>query len=145
MKSCFCGCGRTISRFPLGMRSINRRGALVSERLATTRESAGDHAELSGWYAEGDLILEQLKAAMHGEINPRSLDEKAVREWQRAGREIQGSLDTAYGRLGQALHASGMSPEEAAAQLGRLVKEEGRSPEEAMRELGLAPQPDDPQ
>lgn len=145
MKSCFCGCGRRIPKFPLGMRSINRRGALVSQRLAETHENAGDHPELAGWYTEGEEIVGQIQAAMHGQVDPRSLDERPVREWQRAGREIQASLDTAHGLLGKAVRESGMSPEEAASELGRLVKEEGKSPEEAMRDLGLAPETDDRQ
>lgn len=144
MKSCFCGCGRTISRFPLGRRSINRRGDQVAKLLASMKADAGDDPNLATWYAEGDSIVAELESALHGDLDPRSLDESPVRHWQKTGREIEAQRNEMYGRLGQALNASGMSPEEAASELGRLIHEEGMSPEEATRALGLAPPADRP-
>jgi hypothetical protein len=95
VKECFCGCGRTISRFPLGLRSMNRRGKQVSDRLAFVREHGfpGDTAErvpgLVDWCNDGDAIVAELAAAVHGDIDPAVVAEEPVRHWQAAGRELE--------------------------------------------------------
>jgi hypothetical protein len=95
-KDCFCGCGRTVSRFPLGMRSINTRGRQVVERLVrneTALERAPvpsrDGDDIGMWFAQGDAIVRELAAVTHGEADPRLLDERYVRQWQSQGREIE--------------------------------------------------------
>jgi hypothetical protein len=70
---CFCGCGRSISRFPLGIRAINRRGKLVVERLEWARAHVGEDGEPPGrpeWLASGDEIVVMLRAVVHGEPDP---------------------------------------------------------------------------
>jgi hypothetical protein len=88
-KECFCGCGRHISRFPLGNRSINGRGRYVTERLEWVRAIAPDEPEFPEWCQHGEEIVRKLRAAMHGEIDPRTLDEREVRHWQAYGRNIE--------------------------------------------------------
>lgn len=80
---CFCSCGREIPRFPLGMRSINKRGQLVAERLAwgtAVLDGVG-----TDWLREGEALRATLEATMHGDTDPRSLDESVVRAWQKVG------------------------------------------------------------
>lgn len=95
-KECFCGCGRKVPRFPLGMRSINTRGRQVVERLERNRDvldAAGilgrESDEIAHWFGEGDAIVRSLSAATHGELDPNLLDEPHVRQWQARGREIE--------------------------------------------------------
>lgn len=87
---CFCGCGRKIPKFPLGMRAINQRGQQVAERLAWfTDVTTGHEGAFADWIADGKWIIGDLQSAMHGETDPRSLDESVVRNWQTHGRSIE--------------------------------------------------------
>ncbi len=136
MKDCFCGCGRRVPRFPLGIRSINRRGAQVIARLEEIERRGGrEHEELAGWFAEGEDIATSLAAAVHGELDPRSLDEQAVREWQAEGRSIAPSRAQATAELGRAVRESGLSSDEAATALGRAMREQGMTAQEAIEAL----------
>src|SRR4051794_12758640 len=121
-KECFCGCGRIVPRFPLGMRAINARGRQVAARIETMeglipRATADEGAE--GWYAQGDEIVEALAEAMHGDADPRLLNEGAVREWQAEGRQAERSFNLRVAALGRAVRKSGLSEEEAAQALAR--------------------------
>jgi hypothetical protein len=89
VRHCFCGCGRAVPRFPLGMRSINKRGLMVAERLEWARAIDVPLATKT-WYDQGEAALDELRSAMHGEADPRSLDESAVRHWQREGLIYEG-------------------------------------------------------
>lgn len=116
-KECFCGCGRKISKFPLGMRSINTRGRLVSERLEFVD---GEHPhlkeendEIAAWCRRGYAFREELIAAMHGETDPRSLEERPIRAWQAEGREIERYIKERYAKLGRWMRESGLSQQEA--------------------------------
>jgi len=88
MKECFCGCGREIPRFPLGMRSLNKRGALASERLSWAEAVLGDEPP-DDWVEEGEEILGVLRCAMHGELDPRSVNEEWVSRWQAWGQKME--------------------------------------------------------
>jgi hypothetical protein len=79
------------------MRSINTRGRLVAERLAYGEAMVGEVEEMSDWIEDGYNILAELRAAIHGEIDPRSLEEGRVRHWQKYGR----GFDHAALALGQ--------------------------------------------
>ncbi len=90
MKECFCGCGRTIPRLPLGVRSINKRGMLVSERLAWSIAVLPESGpNLEDWINGGHQIIYGLRQAMHGQSDPRSLDEGYVRGWMKPGQQIE--------------------------------------------------------
>jgi hypothetical protein len=67
MTECFCGCGRSIGRFPIGNRSINKRGVLVAERLAYTYSTVADPSGdvLGPWVAEGKAVLSEIEFAQH--------------------------------------------------------------------------------
>jgi hypothetical protein len=87
---CFCGCGTPVPRFPLGIRSINTRGTQVSDRLAWAMDVVGSNEpELQEWFDHGTELLAALVNVMHGVRDPRSLDERVVREWQSYGRKIE--------------------------------------------------------
>ena len=98
-KECFCGCGRRVPRFPLGIRSINTRGRQVVNRLDHNHAvlSAAGIIDLEGetgpavtdWFDEGQRIAEDLSLATHGELDPNLLDERSVRDWQARGRELE--------------------------------------------------------
>lgn len=97
--TCFCGCGRPIPRTPLGLRSVNKRGRLVAERLAwlhaliVAQPAVGapkhpDAALISALLRDGDVLLEELRAAMHGKRDPRALDESHSGNWLKAARTL---------------------------------------------------------
>jgi hypothetical protein len=92
---CFCGCGRKISRFPLGNRSINDRGRLVAERLGWAKARLGDKID-PDWIALGVYHLTAIQTAMHGDLDPRQLDEDDVRRWQLTGAGLE-ALDVQRG------------------------------------------------
>ena len=78
MAECFCGCGRQVSRFPLGIRTINKRGELVAQRLAWANafeNEDGKHVgdfELPGeegegtWLDHGTALVAMLATIVHG-------------------------------------------------------------------------------
>jgi hypothetical protein len=76
------------------MRSVNKRGRLVAERLAYASGVMADIDELPEWVEDGEGILNDLRAAMHAELDVRSLDERRVQHWQKYGRGIEGVLVT---------------------------------------------------
>src|SRR4051794_20051527 len=136
-KECFCGCGRAIPRFPLGTRAINARGRQVVERMQWAEETfrASCHGELAVWYAQGEDIVLDLRAAMHGEIDPRSLDERPVREWQAIGRTLLRAERASTGEIGRAVRTSGLSIDEAAQVLLDAL-DSGMPPDDAVAALG---------
>ena len=116
MKRCFCGCGRTVPRFPLGLRSINRRGAQVKTRLEETEAKLGaDFEPLASFYADGRALVGALRDAMHGERDPLSLDEGVVRAWQRDAR----ALERQTAAVEHAAREAGLSPDETVRRLAQ--------------------------
>ena len=81
MTTCFCGCGRKVSRFPLGIRTINKRGSLVTSRLAWARAYEAD-TELfrPEFFADGEQLVALFRTTVHGEVSP-DVDDATVREW----------------------------------------------------------------
>ncbi len=116
-KECFCGCRRTIPKFPIGTRAINTRGKQVSERLAFVDDEhphlKDQNEEIAAWVEQGYAIKAALAAAMHGEADPRSLQEGPIREWQVEGRHIERYIKEQYAKLGRWVKESGLSEEEA--------------------------------
>lgn len=93
---CFCGCRSEIPKFPLGMRSLNKGGRNVKDRLEYTRLLLGDEDpdHLADWLDEGDLWVNVIAAAMHRDIPPASVsaqDKSAIADWLSFGRKIQKS------------------------------------------------------
>jgi hypothetical protein len=116
-KECFCGCGRAISKFPIGTRTINTRGKQVSELLAFVD---GDHphlknesGEIAAWCEQGYAFKAELISAMHGEIDRGSLREEPIREWQAEGRNIERYVNEQYAKLGRWVKGSGLTEKEA--------------------------------
>ena len=68
---------------------MNKRGRLVVERLAYGEAMVGNADETAEWVEDGYAILAELRAAMHGEMDPRSVEESRVRHWQKYGRGIE--------------------------------------------------------
>jgi hypothetical protein len=114
---------------------MNTRGRLVAERIAYTEQHGGrDNPDLAPWFAEGEAIVSTLAGAMHGEIDPASVDERPIREWQAIGREFQKHVRRNQAELGQAVRDSGMSPEDAAQALSQAMRS-GMSAQEAVDAL----------
>jgi hypothetical protein len=78
MAECFCGCGRTVPRFPLGIRIINKRGELVAQRLAWAEAHVNEEGKRIGedvtvpgdetpWLDNGITVIEMLRTIVHGE------------------------------------------------------------------------------
>jgi len=83
------------------MRSMNTRGRQVSERLAWAEDHRSfleNEREFVDWFEEGLGIQTALKAAMHGEVDPATLPERPIRDWQAVGREVQHTVDRAFAR-----------------------------------------------
>jgi hypothetical protein len=95
MTECFCGCGRSIGRFPIGNRSINKRGVLVAERLAYTYSTVADPSGdvLGPWVAEGKAVLSEIEFAQHVDDDEvslkRDLDPDRSSRWLEDGRGIE--------------------------------------------------------
>jgi hypothetical protein len=89
-KECFCGCGTPIPRIPIGMRSMNTRGRLMTERLAWFDAVFGNPPDdnLQEWAAAGIEMLIELQDAMHGQLHPKELDSEPSAEWLKYGRGI---------------------------------------------------------
>jgi hypothetical protein len=123
-KECFCGCGRKVPRRAvLGAGPVNTRGRQVRDRLHKMEYEYGIPRDVdddtAAWYAEGDEIVADLAAVVHGELRPRDVDERWVREWQAVGRQAERSYLARMGKIGRAARERGLSDEEAAQALAR--------------------------
>jgi hypothetical protein len=91
-EECFCGCGVSVPRFPLRMRSMNTRERLMVERLVWYQAIFGTQPvtdNLDQWASDGwRMIRGELMPAMHGEIDLRSIDSKPSAQWLKYGRGI---------------------------------------------------------
>ena len=105
---CFCGCGRTIPWHLVGLLTYNRRGRQLRGRLErmerprtatvylieheddndATRKEQGFATAAQGWFAEGDTIVAEIAEIVHHERDPGTVNEQAIREWQRQGRQL---------------------------------------------------------
>jgi hypothetical protein len=74
-KECFCGCGRPIPRIPIGLRSMNTRGRLVSDRLAWFEVVTG----VLQWSPEDDDRILQIDALRWGFVLLSAFDDYAER------------------------------------------------------------------
>jgi hypothetical protein len=73
------------------MRSINKRGVLVTERLEWGWSVLGEMPSASDWLDDGASLRDQLVAGMHGDVDPRALDEREVAHWQKTVEVSRGS------------------------------------------------------
>jgi hypothetical protein len=116
-KECFCGCGRTIPKFPIGMRAINTRGRQVSERLDYVDGSyphlKKQSEEIAAWVEQGHAIRASLMAAMHGETDAGAIPEGPIREWQTEGRHIEAFINQYVAAFAKWAQDMGYSDEEA--------------------------------
>jgi hypothetical protein len=102
------------------MRAINTRGRQVVGRIDEVERRGGRGvAELADWFEEGDAIVALLSEVTHGDRDPRSVNERAIREWQADGRAIAPTARQAQALLGRAIRESGMSSDQAAAAIAR--------------------------
>jgi hypothetical protein len=139
-KACFCGCGRTIPLYMMGLRTFNTRGKQVAARLAWMRDGLAETGEPADagtqqWLEEGDEIVGVIARLVHREADPRSVDESAIREWQTEGRAAEQRMkDEGLHRqaaFGHAVRASGRSHDEIANQLAHG----GRTAQEVMQAI----------
>lgn len=136
---CFCGCGKRIPKFPLGIRSINKRGQQVRDRLewaAANGVTPASSPDLTGWFEDGHEIAQLLAGAMHGQVDPMTLDERSIRAWQAEGRSLVRQVHQRMTEMGGAFRRSGMSVEDAATALAAHVANGGdaASAMEALRD-----------
>lgn len=114
---CFCGCGEKVSRFPLGVRSVNKRGAIIASDVANVQsliESGVKSPAAERYVRDGQAMLLALAQAVHSRSDPGPEAESATREFMRAGRVVFGDA-----ALGRAVRESGMSDQEALEALQR--------------------------
>jgi hypothetical protein len=108
---CFCGCGQKVRRFPLGLRSINERGAIIasdvqSVELMLDRGMKSPNAK--AFVGEGHMWMEKLALAVHNRQDAGADVEAGSREFIREGRERFGEA-----ALGAAVRESGMGEKQA--------------------------------
>jgi len=89
---CFCGCGRRISLRHLGRRSYNNRGHAVVKALAWFRgelDETGTTPDpgLQQWLDEGDMVVDLLASAAHGELQRPNVI--AMAQWEKDGRKAR--------------------------------------------------------
>jgi hypothetical protein len=114
---CFCGCGRKVPRFPLGVRSVNRRGRRIAKDVALIeglldRGLQSPNAE--AFVKDGHSIQAALREAVHDPADPGPRIEAQSRDLLRRARE---RFITA--RIGKAARRAGLSAEEAADAMAR--------------------------
>ena len=121
-KECFCGCGQQVSRWG-AIGAVNTRGAQVRDRLNRMEHELGIprdvDEETKDWYWQGDQIIWDLEAVVHGHLDPGDVDERWIREWQAMGRRAERSYTQRVAKLGRAVRKSGLSDEEAARAIAR--------------------------
>ena len=106
------------------------------ERLSwAEEEGARRQEELAGWFEQGEEIVGLLAATMHGEIDPRTVDERPIREWQATGRDLLRHQHENLARFGRAIRRSGLSEEEVALAIGRAMSERGMTAQDAIEAL----------
>jgi hypothetical protein len=66
------------------------------------------------WCETGDAIGRSLASALHGELDPRSLDEAFVRQWQMVGRHIERTINRQIWELGREAKRNGFTAKEGA-------------------------------
>jgi hypothetical protein len=105
------------------MWSMNTRGRQVSERLSLVEDDwphlKGESPEIAAWCEQGQTIRTVLVAAMHGDLDPSTVDESPIREWQAEGRNIERFINRHIANLGKWATESGYSPAEAAEAIAR--------------------------
>lgn len=82
----------------------------------------GENREIEAWVVAGRSIKLELISAMHGELDPRSLDEAEIREWQATGRQIEKFVKDNYARVGKWIAEKGWTPEQAVEEIQRGVR-----------------------
>jgi len=115
---CFCGCGRKVPAFSVGMRAINWRGRRIAKDVARIEGLLGSglrSPNAEAFVEDGRRLVEELAEAVHTRTDPGLAVEAESREFMRRARE-----HFTVGRLGRATR--GMSADEAAAAMasGRL-------------------------
>ena len=92
MTECFCGCGRKVPRFPLGIRTINKRGQLVAERYDWAYPHVNEEGKHIGefevpgeegegtWLEHGATLIAMLRTIVHGEVGEEIKDSAHVEE-----------------------------------------------------------------
>ena len=128
--ACFCGCGASVPRFPIGLRRVNRLAADVASRLAAAEEVYGRWSadrRVRGWYRDGDAILEALTTQVHGSGRPPAGGSGSIAAWLRAGLDLEAAANRRWTAFrAEALH-HGMSERAARAVFADALLD-GREP-----------------
>jgi hypothetical protein len=106
---CFCGCGRKVARFPLGIRYANWRGRRISKAVAPIENLLDDglrSPNAAEFVQEGHELQEAIASAVHTGRDPGPEVKAASRKFLTTARE---SFNTE--RIGDAVLSSGMGPE----------------------------------
>lgn len=83
MAECFCGCGKRVPRFPLGTRSVNKRGARHRDDVASVQkwlDLGVESPNAEAYIAECEDVMEALAAGIHGRYEPSSATEAQSRK-----------------------------------------------------------------
>lgn len=108
---CFCGCGRKVPRFPLGLRSVNKRGRRIAKDVALIEGLLGSglrSPNAEAFVEDGHGIEAKLAEAVHARTDPGPGTEAESRDFMRRARER-----FIVGRIGHAAKRAGLSADEA--------------------------------
>jgi hypothetical protein len=98
------------------MRAMNARGRQVTERLSLVENEYSflkeQDADIASWWEQGTHFKAELAAAMHGDVDPASVQERPIREWQAEGRQIQAFVDQRWALTAKWGREQGYTPEE---------------------------------
>lgn len=96
-RECHCGCGRPVAG--LRKRANDSAASQMTEDLAVLHGalhsdgSTGGDADLVALAAEGDVLLDRLRACLHDEVDRADVDRSATRDWLVRARSARRSLD----------------------------------------------------
>ena len=89
---CFCGCGQSVPRFSLGVRSINKRGAIIRgdvERVeGLLAETSLQSPTAERFIEDGRRWMEVLAEVVHKRRDAGAEAEVATRKLMREGRNL---------------------------------------------------------
>jgi hypothetical protein len=101
----------------MGLRAYNKRGEQVVERMAWLRDGLAKSGEAPDgeaavWLEEGEEIARLLAGMVHREIDPRTVDERAISRWQAEGRAAEREERRRQAQFGHAIRKSDKGQEE---------------------------------
>ena len=89
---CFCGCGQSVPRFSLGVRTTNKHGAIIRGEVERVEgllaETSIQSPPVERFIEDGHRWMKVLAAAVHRRKDAGAQAEVATRKLMREGRNL---------------------------------------------------------